>query len=118
MAQSQQSDAEKQTEEAAQKAEAPASAPVQQTPVIAQERIPVGQNVVSDRTEETADQLARGVSPVSDDATADAERAVADEPASAARDRRGTTTDSSIHQRLDVLEADMAKLRAQLRHML
>ena len=70
------------------------------------------------RTEETADQLARGVSPVTDDASADAERAVADEPAPAARDRRAAGHSADLEARVAALEADLAKLRGQLRHSL
>jgi len=65
------------------------------------------------RTEETADQLARGVSPVTDDASAVAERAVADEPSPAARDRR-----ADLEARVAALEEDLRKLRGQLRHSL
>lgn len=71
-------------------------------------------------TEETQKQLERGVSPVSDDPSAEAERAVANEPAASARNRwaadRGQ--DDDLRARVDALEVDLAKLRGQLRHSL
>lgn len=83
------------------------------------------QTTKTDLTDETAKQQAEGTSPVTDDASADAERAVADEPTPAARNRRIADENieekahgSSVHDRLDALEADLARLRAQLRHSL
>lgn len=122
MAQSQhQTDAEKRA--AAEKAEAEkknqaGQAPQQPAPTIQVDRTPAGQNLDTTLTEETARQLAEGRSPISDDATADAERSVADEPTAAARDWRAAGNGPSVNERLDALEADLAKLRGQLRHSL
>ena len=80
------------------------------------QHVPAGTNLDTTRTEETADQLARGVSPVSDDASADAERAVADEPTPAAYS--GADDEPSLAARVAALEAALAKLQLQLRHTL
>lgn len=82
------------------------------------ERQTPGAHPDTTRTEKTAEQLAAGVSPTSNDASADAERAVSDEPTPAARDQRAAISGPSLEDRVAVLEADLAKLRAQLRHSL